>query len=154
MANSTIPYFRKNLATELAARAGLTGVQITRHMIGEQTDRDETIQFLDVTGIQEHRSSPWQREERYTLNVYLHVRKSGGGDTTSQEAEDRLFALIAEIEDELRDKDSAIYQAATGKVLTAQMAGFDEEGVIIEDKARVARANLNIDVHAHINWSA
>jgi hypothetical protein len=100
MATSTIPALKANLRTQLAARGGLTGVQISYGAPLPATQR-EFIWLGDVNGEQEYGTyaAPNARHEQYTLELILSVLKEG---VDAKAADDRCFVLFGEVETQVR----------------------------------------------------
>lgn len=141
MATSTIPAFKNALVTRLAARAGLTGVQVTYGWPVGAVLR-EHIMVGGADGTQEYRAIAAQhRFEEYTLTVFVNVLREGGQQQTCDE---RCFVLMSEIESELRTDPTC-----NNTVLTAEVAtiGLDS---LANDQSREARLKLGIRVQARI----
>jgi|SRR5215471_10518954 len=110
MATSTIPTLKANLRTQLVARGGLSGVQVSYGAPLPATQR-EFIWLGDVNGEQEYGTyqAPNQRHEMYVLELILSVLKEG---VDAKAADDRCFALFAEVETQLRS-DPTVNGAVT-----------------------------------------
>ena len=115
MATSTVPALKANLLTQLQARGGLAGVQVTYGPPLPNPDR-EFIWLGDVQGDQAFSAmaAPNQRHEQYTLQVIVSVLREG---TDLKTADERCFALCAELENQLRTDvtvNSAVSEAHVG----------------------------------------
>lgn len=142
MATSTVPAFKAALLTRLAARTGLSGVQVSYGWPSGQVKR-ESMMLGGVSGRQEFRTvGATQKMEEYTLTIYVNVIREGGA--LQQTADERALALMAEVEAELRSD-----LTVNNTVLTAQLAGFDLEPMASAE-SRQASLTLSIDVIARI----
>jgi len=115
MAASTVPTVKANLVTQLQARLGLTGVQVTNGPPLPATSR-EYIWIGDVEGAQEFGAfnTPNQRHETYNVKVVVNVLVEG---TDMAAADARCFALSAELENQLR-ADPTVNSAVNNAQLT------------------------------------
>ena len=147
MASSTVPALKLQLRTNLAARAGLSGVQVTygpptpQPGWGNDINTVEYVWIGDVQGTQAFsifNASGGQRDEEYDLKIWISVTKATSPDDY-QTAGNRAFALMAEIENEVRADHTV-----TGTVQQAEVTGF----IFIEDaKAEMNEARLEVTVH-------
>jgi hypothetical protein len=99
--SSTVTTVKAALLTRLALRAGLSGVDLAYGWSGDFGP--EAIFFGSTRGAHDNPVTTGgrvPRDERYVMNVIVLVSSEGG---TPQEAEDRAFALLAEVENELAD---------------------------------------------------
>jgi len=98
MTTSTMAALKANLKTELIARAGLSGVQVTYGDIGDG-QRWESIRLGEIeTGAQNPaslRSGKQRRRESYILHVLVEVI----GKPTPEANEARAIVLAGEVED-------------------------------------------------------
>lgn len=140
MATSTVPVLKNQLKKNLQARVGLSGVQVTQ---GPPFPLPE-VEFIwlgDVKGRQEWATiaSPTKpKEEHYDLKVWIRVLRSNTPDDFKT-AGDRAFALLAELENELRGDPSV-----TNTVRVAHVGEFDFQ----EDAgAEMNQALLEVTVH-------
>src|SRR5438128_122383 len=116
MATSTIPAMKAALRTQLAGRVGLNGVQISYGYPGPVAET-EYLWLADVKGEQKAATIGTRaRDERYTLTVVVYAQNSDPRD--SQTPTERAFALMAEIESQLRTDPTV-----NGTVLVAQIEG-------------------------------
>ena len=137
MATSTVPVFKNQLKTNLLARAGLSGVQVTH---GPPLPLPETdfIWLGDVKGAQDWLAMLKTKQEHYDLTVWIRALRSTTPDDFKT-AGDRVFALMAELENELRGDPTV-----TGTVLIAAVTGF----TFREDAAaELNQANLEVFVN-------
>jgi hypothetical protein len=139
MATSTVPTLKANLVTQLQARAGLSGIQVTNGPPLPAPSR-EYIWVGDTEGTQELAAfnAPNQRHEVYNVKVVIHVEKDGT-DTAATDA--RCFVLSAELENQLRADPTV-----SGAVNVAQLTTFRlTEFVQPDGMARIAE--LVVDVN-------
>lgn len=109
MATSTVPALKAALLARLQARTGLTGVQITWGRPHGSLEREWIMlgdtRSVDPTGQEKGGQSTaalgrQRREERYVLDVWVSVLKPALEEQSTVTA--RAYALVAEIENELR----------------------------------------------------
>jgi hypothetical protein len=143
--SSTVPTIKDALVTALKAQAGLAGIQVERaHPGPEKLDR-EAVWLGAARGrhvIPVMKAGRKSRDEEYIVEVLLSVVKPGG---TLEEAEERAFALLAEVEDVLADDPrlgtTAILWAKAGE--WGESSGYLDEGaeadirLEVECKARL-----------------
>lgn len=103
MASSVVPTVFTTLKTQLQARAGLAGVQIT-----EGFPLQPDLEYIAIADADPHeqtsagqRATPHPREENFVLIVVISVVRVA--DTDAAEVVDRAYALAAELENELRN---------------------------------------------------
>lgn len=98
MAYSTIPAAKSQLLTTLGARAGLSGVLIRWGFPGEEPQDRERIYIDDAINV----TREWAGignfviDEAYTLRIHVEVYQRD--DSQQRECEERMFAIVAEIE--------------------------------------------------------
>jgi hypothetical protein len=137
MASSTVPAFKARLKTNLLGRAGLTGVQVT-HGPPLPVPEPEFIWLADAKGTQDFMTAAAQRDEEYDLTIWIHVVTNSTPDDFKT-AGDRAFALMAEIENELRGD-----RTVSGTVMQAHLTDF----VFLEHgSAESQEAQIEITVH-------
>jgi hypothetical protein len=130
MARSAIPTFRATLKTKLAARAALSGVQISLVRVGDP--QPEWIWIARGYGDQAVaglRAGLNPREETFRVLVYIRSIKSNIENET--ECSDRVFALMGEIEDELRSNlsvDSTVRSAEVEEYELDEWENGDQRG--------------------------
>jgi hypothetical protein len=145
MATSTIPALKSALKTQLAARANLAGVQISYGFPGPMPEV-EYIWLADVKGKQEPATIGTRaRDETYTLTVIVKSQVSDISNTGQQTATERAFALMAELEAQLRTDP-----AVNGTVLTAQIEGPIELVELAGDESRGALLTVSVYCRARI----
>src|SRR6266498_2732111 len=138
MATSSVPTLKANLITQLGARGGLAGVQISygpplpdpqREFIWVG-DVDGTQEWVDVAGTLRH--------EVYQLTVVVMVSREGQG---MQAADERCFALHAELEEQLRTD-----KTVSGAVTDARIGDFKlTEFVSADGMSRSSELNVKVD---------
>jgi hypothetical protein len=144
MATSTIPTTKANLKTLLAARVGLTSVQISYGPPAVGTQR-EYIWLGDADGEQTYAAMAAgnQRLEEYDLSVIVDVILEGTGE---QAADERCFAIQAEIENQIRSD-----KTVNGAVTDAQIGRFKlTEDVTQDGMTRTARLVTLLHCQAYI----
>lgn len=115
--HSAIPLVKANLRTQLQARGGLAGVQISYGPPLPNPQRD-IISLEDVHGLtrpQAMAKSIYPRDELFTLNTVCFVLREG---VNQQAVTERAFALANEVYDQLQ-ADPTI----NGAVWFAQVEG-------------------------------
>ncbi len=144
MATSTIPTLKANLVTQLAARAGLAGVQISYGPPLPNPQR-EYIWIGDVIGTQEYAAmaAPNQRHESYDLQVIIAVLREG---VDSKAADDRCFALFGELESQLRGDVTVAGAVTEAHVATLKLSEF----VAPDDMNRTAQLTVDVTCQAWI----
>lgn len=102
------------LKTQLQARVGLAGVQIT-----EGFPLQPDLEYIAIADADPHeqtsagqRSTPHPREESFVLVVVISVVRIGDADAA--EVVDRAYALAAEVENELRNDPTIAASLGTG----------------------------------------
>lgn len=109
---------RAALHTQLAARNGLDGVQISKYKISPgDADWDEGIALGKATADQETNAYDGGRDETIDLEIIIWCRKDGDGDTVSEAAETQVLAFWAEVENQLRGDitvNSTVLKAEAG----------------------------------------
>jgi hypothetical protein len=138
MATSTIPTLKANLVTQLQARAGLTGIQVTNGPPLPSPSR-EYIWVGDVDGVEEMATAGINtRHEDYNTKVVIHVEKDGT-DTAATDA--RCFVLSAELENQLRTDPTV-----SGAVSLAQLTAYRlTEFVQPDGMARIAELVVTVN---------
>lgn len=132
------------LGTTLAARAGLSGVQIATGWLGADTSGRESIQILDGLSRQQWGGiGRLSREEELEIRLVIFARRPGGSDTVIREVRARVYELLAEIEDAIRATASAV--SFGGVVRKAQVTEIElEQGANSADRW----AQLNVTIEA------
>jgi len=122
VATSSVPTVKANLVTQLQARGGLTGVQVTNGPPLPATQR-EYIWVGDTEGIQELAAfnTPNQRHENYNVKVVVNVTREGE-DAAAADA--RCFALCAELENQLRSDPTVSGAINLAMVTTFRLTEF------------------------------
>ena len=126
MPTSTVPALKANLVTQLQARPGLTGVQVTNGPPLPNPER-EFIWVGNVNGQQEFGffGAPQQRQEEFGVDVVISVLREGR-DTAA--ADTRCFALFAELENQLRTDptvNNAVTEAHVGEFRLGEFVAPD-----------------------------
>src|SRR5215218_10858957 len=105
MAASTIPAAKAALLTKLEARAGLADVLIAWSAPVRPPMQSEAIYLDDAVDVErEWVSLGAQRlDERYTLQVRVETTAYGDGSDIRRAVEERMWALVAEVEQAVRD---------------------------------------------------
>lgn len=125
MATSSIPTLKANLVTQLQARAALKRVQISYGPPLPNPER-EFIWIGAAEGTQEWATfSGTSRHEAYRLTVVIMVSREGRG---MQKADERCFALYAELENQLRGDvtvNGAVTDSKIGDFTLREFVGTD-----------------------------
>jgi len=128
MATSSIPTVKANLVTQLRSRPALARVQVSygaplpnpeREFIwvGEVEGTQDWATFATAGGVSRH--------EAYRLTVVIWVSREGRG---MQKADERCFALYAELENQLRGDvtvNGAVTDCKIGDFLLREFVGPD-----------------------------
>lgn len=143
---STVPTVRAQLVSLLAARAGLAGVQVEYSHPLEGID-DEALYLGESRGtsqIPTVRAGRKARQEQYIIDVWVEVNRDG---PTPQDASERSWALVGEVEDMLADDPSLGLSQPFWAVLAEA-----EQGVYVDDSRRgyVSRIRLGIQCEARL----
>lgn len=94
------------LATQLRARAGLTGVEVRTAHPGAKLPT-EAIVMLSFDGDQRWAAlGKGSREETFLIPTSIYVSKPGATETVAKACQDRVVALFAEVENQLRTDPS------------------------------------------------
>lgn len=137
MASSSVPSLKHQLVLNLQARPGLANVQVT-HGPPLPVPEAEFIWLGDAQGTQTRESAGNTKLETYNLQVIVRVLSSTTADDFKT-AGDRAFALMAELENELRGD-----KTVSGAVRDAEVTDFDfKEGA----NAETNEALLDVTVH-------
>lgn len=135
MATSTIPALKAALQSQLEARTGLIGVQVSYGYPGPLPE-PEYIWLGDAHGSQQLATAGNRaRDERYQLTVLIKTETSGLDGAAQQTAVERAFALMAEIENELRanpSMDNVVRVARIdGPIDLLELAGAESRGALL-----------------------
>lgn len=142
MATSTVPTLKANLKTQLAARGGLTGVQISYGPPSVGMQR-EYIWIGDADGQQVFAAMGTVNHEEYNLEVIVDVIREGEDEAS---ADARCFAIQAELENQLRSDNTV-----GGSVSVAQIDRFRlTENVTADGMTRTARLLTLVRCQAYI----
>jgi hypothetical protein len=144
VATSTIPTLKVNLVTQLQARGGLSGVQVSNGPPLPDPQR-ERIWVGDVAGAQSYAAmaAPNQRHEEYVLQVNISVLREGV-DMVAADA--RCFALMAELENQLRTDP-----AVSGAITESHIGNFRlTEFVSPDGMNRTAELQVEVNCQAYI----
>lgn len=146
MAASTIPAAKAALLSALQARPGLSGVLVAWGASAKPATQSEAIYVDDATEVErEWISLGAQRlDEIYTLQVRVESTAYGDGSDVRQGVEDRLWTLVAEVEQAVRD-DLTLGGTLHGK--GAKPAGV-EPLTFPTDEGWIAHALVRIDCMA------
>jgi hypothetical protein len=141
VATSTVPAFKSALLAKLNARTNLKNVQVT---YGPPLPPSrEWIWLGDVAGEQQTAALGNQRrEETYDLSVIIGITREG---VDQQATTERAFALMAELENELRS-DATV----GGVVRTAEVQGQFRLDELASDTARGAHLAITVQCTARI----
>jgi hypothetical protein len=147
MATSTIPAFKAALQTQLQARAGLDGVQVSYGYPGPLPEV-EYIWLADVKGHQDLAvmgNRTRSRDEDYTLTILIKSEISDISTAAQQTVVERAFTLMAELEDQLRTDPGV-----NGTVRVAQIEGPIELVELAGANARGALLTVSVRAQQRI----
>lgn len=135
MAVSTIPVFKAALLAQLQARAGLAGVSVTYGYPGP-TAETEWVWLADVRGEQHLMvMGSRSRDESYELTVLIKSETSGIDGAAQQATTERVFALMGELEQQLRSDptvNSTVRVAQVeGPIELVELAGNEKRGSLL-----------------------
>jgi len=145
---STVPTVNHTLKTLLAARGGLTGVQLTWAYPGIDKIQRESL-FFDRTELSEvsGQLGNQTRHETYTQYMFVCVKKE---TNDVQVVEERAWTLVGEIEQQLRtDASLALGPANNLKSLVVQFAGAEAE-CYQQDQGWSCEIRVALNVQARI----
>lgn len=149
LATASLPLVKGGLRDALKLRAGLSGVQVSWGTPGEPMA--ELILIGDAAGDQQVKTMGQRhREENYTLTVHADVLRQDGDQ---EKATRRVYALAAEIENEIRtNTDLGLVQAGSFSLLILQIAGpFSLQEIAFEESGvREAYLEISISVKSRI----
>lgn len=98
--------YKHALADALEARAGLSGVLVTTGFVSDIGAQD-SIQIYEADGEQSWGAlGNKRREEEWELGGEIIAQRAGKGEDVIRETEVRAFAILAEMEAELRKNTS------------------------------------------------
>lgn len=145
MATSTIPAFKSALIAQLTARPGLAGVQVSYGYPGPVPEI-EYIWVADIQGRQELAlAGRRSRDETYSLTILIKTETTGISGAEQQTAVERAFALMAQIEAQLRTDP-----AVNGTVRVAQIEGPIDLVELAGQEARGALLTVTVQAEARI----
>ena len=141
---SVLKTVRDNLHTQLSARAGLSGVSISKYNPIESAkkehiffgDSDSTINFQAFGSVY---------EEDLSLEIFVYVLRAGAGDSVAGTTESRAIALANEIIDQLND-DSTV----NGAVIVASIQNINVENTLSDD-GRVCLIEMSLEAEATLS---
>ncbi len=145
-ATSVVPATRKKLREQLRARAALARVQVTTGK-PQAPDRE----YIAVLGAETHRqeqaamgTTAHPRREDFELALVISVVQAGHPD--SDAVVDRVFVLVAELENQLRDD-----QTIGGNVEYAEVSELPFEDLGPNDDGfREARVHARVRCRAYL----
>ena len=143
MASSSVPLVKRTLITLLKARPALAGVQVEWTHPEDRIEKESmfflTTELLEVSG----QLSQGTRHETYTLNLWVVVHKDGNDP---QATEERCWALVAEVEAQLRATPDLGITQPNVKSLTAQFAGAEQDNFAeLEGWSSQVKCSVQID---------
>lgn len=144
MATSTAPAFMNALHDGLSARAGLAGVRVNYGPALPDPGR-ESVNILGLSGDQTWASlGRLAKDEVYTVEVLMLVIREG---QQTQPAVERVYELLEELENELRE--NAVSPTVDGTVRVASVSAVQLE-VGASDTTRSALLTIGVRVEARI----
>lgn len=127
---STLPDFLDALRTALAARAGLSGVNLFTAPVDEKSLGKECIVFCTEAqsgDITQPLMGGLEHFEEYDVQGFIWVTKPGAGETVIGTTRDRAFALLEEVHDYLASLTSTAATQAAITVDRADLSGWTLE---------------------------
>ena len=144
MSTSTAPAFMSALVTALAARTNLSGVRVNYGPALPDPGR-ESINVLGLDGEQNWAGlGQLAKEEVYTVQVMIFVIREG---QQTQPAVERAYALLAEVENQLRETSTAPTMGNTVRVASVSTVNLE---VGASDTTRSALLTIGVRVQARI----
>lgn len=144
MATSTAPAFMSALVTALSGRSGLSGVRVFYGPAFPDPGR-ESVAVMGLSGNQEWASlGRLAKEEIYTVEVMIFVIREG---QQTQPAVERVYALLAELEDQLREGVNSPTMTGTVRVAAVESVNLE---VGVSDTTRSALLTIGVRVDARI----
>lgn len=147
MAASSIPTVKAAILALLNARDGLDGVGITWAHPGVDLIEHESIFFYDDPQHTEADRQLGNGKRRETYTLPLTVTVYGEGDPTGQETEERMWALVAEVETALRENNNLGIATATTQVISATVGGFQPHNYFEAGK-RISECDVLVNVQS------
>lgn len=150
---TTLPAFLDALRTALAARAGLSGVNVyTADVDPESAGTEFIILGGEEIAIEMERplAAATRVFETYSVPCFLQILKPGAGETIIKSARDRAMALLEEVVDYLQSvKGTAAMTSALGvrKAYVTNVRMSQD----IRDAARTCQLFFDIAVEAHFD---
>lgn len=144
---SSIPSVKDALKSGLSAKTGLAGVSVFTAGVPDGTRVDECIVFGQVTTEDAQTGiGATSLFEEYTIMGAIRVRKPGGGETVIKTARDRLFEILAYVQEYLADTPTL----STTGVISVDFRGLDFDEWA-EDRERWAGLRFRLAVRAQIS---
>lgn len=139
------------LRDNLKLRPGLNGVQIHGAPIGANDRINEAIAFIDINTTEDAAAlGNNSREEDYVIEGVIEVNQAGSGDDIADEARARAVEILAEIEQEVREKPDAGVNQPGQQVV--RFSGVSRKNLRqrTRDEYRVAIIEVDIRVQTRI----
>ena len=141
MATSTAPAFMSALVTALSGRSGLLGVRVFYGPAFPDPGR-ESVAVMGLSGNQEWASlGRLAKEEIYTVEVMIFVIREG---QQTQPAVERVYALLAELEDQLREGVNSPTMTGTVRVAAVESVTL-EVGVGATTRSALLTIGVRVD---------
>lgn len=131
MATSSAVVVKTQLVTVLAARAGLTGVQVTYVEQGDAAEQD-CIYLGHTRGTNDYpvlRAGRKPRQEEYSFDLFCRAQRP---ESWASDSETRALALLAEVENAIAD-DPQIGLGATMPTLVLRAGDWNLVSVPLSD---------------------
>lgn len=125
MATSVVPTFMDTFCEQLRNRAGLAGAGIFSGPMGVDTPPRAIVLFSVDEGQDWGAIGNRRKDEQFTVDGATWIEVAGADEATIKTARDEAFALMAEVEDQLREDP-----AVNGVLQTAAINGMRfEQGI-------------------------
>lgn len=142
MATSSVPALKRNLATALAARTALSGIQVTYGAPLPNPGR-EYVWLADVEGDEEPAALGRNRHaETYNLTVIIQALREGADQ---QSATERAYAFRDEIDTQLRSDVTVAGALGSGWAIVAGHFKLEE---LASDSQRGALLTITVACEA------
>ena len=141
---STVPAVKAALVSRLDVRVGLDAVSVTYAHPGDELPH-ESIYLDRVVGVHNvvvTTGGRVPRDEQYTIDLIIHCFVSGA---TLPASEDRAFAILAEVENELANTP----RLGLSIIDWAEARGYELDTTRYTDGA-LARIKLGVEVFAQL----
>ena len=145
---TTAPYWIDAFVESLGKRPALKDVEIFPVMVSDSTlkARGSSIRIAGVSHNEQAASlGRGARDEDYRVSVALRASAAGGGKDVAIRARNAAYALMREIQEELREHSR--YDVAEGTITYAEVVGA-EYSANVSTNERSASIDVDVNVRA------